>query len=113
MWFKRKPKNRRLERDYVLDVKLRSNQVRAARWRLLGISVGGFVTMTGAIYLLWVAGNLALNKLIYENKAFAIEEIDVQTDGVIATDQLRRWTGVRAGQNLLASDLACVRRDLD
>ena len=31
MWFTRKSKNRRFERDYVLDVKLRSSQVRAAR----------------------------------------------------------------------------------
>ena len=31
MFFRRKPKNRRFEREYVLDVKLRSGQVRAAR----------------------------------------------------------------------------------
>ena len=44
--------------------------------------------------------------MVYENRAFAIEQIDVQTDGVISTDQLRRWAGVKAGENLLALDLA-------
>ena len=35
MWFKRKEnKNRRLHRHNVLDVKLRSDQVRASRMRL-------------------------------------------------------------------------------
>ena len=37
---------------------------------------------------------------------FAIQRIDVQTDGVIAPDQLRRWSGVKPGENLIALDLA-------
>jgi len=48
MWFRRKTKNRRFERAHVLDVKLRSSQVRAARVRL-GATVFGvlFGTMLG------------------------------------------------------------------
>ena len=39
MWFKREQgKNRRLHRHHVLDVKLRSDQVRANRVRLARIS---------------------------------------------------------------------------
>lgn len=113
MWLNRKPKNRRLERAYVLDVKLRSSQVRAARIRVIAISFGFLAAMVVGAYSVWLAGEWALNRLVYENKAFAIEEIDVQTDGIIALDQLRRWTGVKLGQNLLALDLAWVRRDLE
>lgn len=113
MWFKPKPTNRRFEREYVLDVKLRSSQVRAARFRFIGISLGVLFGIVFGVYSVWRAGAWALDRLVYENKAFAIEEIDVQTDGVIAVDQLRRWTGVRLGQNLLALDLARVRRDLE
>jgi cell division septal protein FtsQ len=54
-----------------------------------------------------------LDRLIYENKAFAIQDIEVQTDGVIGADQLRRWAGVQSGQYLLALDLARVKRDLE
>jgi cell division protein FtsQ len=50
--------------------------------------------------------------LLFENTAFSLQEIDVQTDGVIAPDQLRRWTGVRLGENLYALDLAAVQRNL-
>jgi cell division protein FtsQ len=113
MWFKRKPKNRRLEREHVLDVKLRSGKLRAARLRLAAVSFGVvFGTMFG-LYLLWRTGEWALNHFVYENKSFSIQEIQVQTDGVIAVDQLRRWSGVKPGQNLLALDLARVKRDLE
>ena len=40
MWFKRKPKNRRTGRKHVLDVKLRSDQVRASRVRVAALACG-------------------------------------------------------------------------
>jgi len=113
MWPKRKPKNRRLGREQVLDVKLRSSQVRAARTRLTTISLGVVFATFFGLYLFYRAGDCALDCLVYQNKAFAIEEVDVQTDGVIAVDQLRRWAGVKVGENLLALDLARVKRDLE
>jgi len=112
-WRKRKMTNRRLGRAHVLDVKLRSSQVRAARARRIILALGVcFGTVLG-LYAIWCLGEFALNQLVYENKSFAIQRIDVQTDGVISADQLRRWSGVRNGQNLLALDLARVKRDLE
>lgn len=112
-WRKRKTVNRRLGRVQVLDVKLRSSQVRAARARRVIVALAVcFGTVLG-LYALWCLGELTLNKLVYENRAFAIQRIDVQTDGVVSQDQLRRWSGVRTGQNLLALDLARVKRDLE
>lgn len=113
MWFRRKLKNRRLGREFVLDVKLRSSQVRAARTRMAALAVAVVFASVVGIYLLWQAGGWALDRLVYENNAFAIEEIDVQTDGVIPVEHLRRWTGVRPGDNLLALDLGRVIRDLE
>lgn len=100
-------------RVHVLDVKLRSSQVRAARARRVIIGLGVcFGTVLG-LYAAWCLGEFALNKLVYENKSFAITRVDVQTDGVISPDQLRRWSGVRLGQNLLALRLEDVKRDLE
>lgn len=113
MWFRRKQKNRRSGRRNVLDVKLRSDQVRKSRLRLGALAFGVLFGTGFGLYLLWRIGEWALNRLVYENRAFAIQQIDVRTDGVIAPDQLQRWMGVRAGQNLFALDLARVKRDLE
>jgi hypothetical protein len=113
MWLKCKAKNRRLGREQVLDVKLRSSQVRAARTRMGAIALGVAFATIFSLYLVYRTADWGLNRLVYENKAFAIQEIDVQTDGFISLDELRRWTGVKPGANLLALDLARVKRDLE
>lgn len=113
MWFKRKPQNRRLGREHVLDVKLRSSQLRAFRVRMAALTLGGVFATIFGVYVVWRAGGWTLDRLVYENKAFAIQEISVQTDGVISVDQFRRWMDVRPGQNLFALDIARVKRDLE
>ncbi len=111
--FRRKPKNRRSGRRSVLDVKLRSDRVRKSRLRLGALAFGLLFGTVFGLYLLWRIGEWTLDWLVYKNRAFAIQQIDVQTDGVIARDQLQRWMGVKPGQNLFALDLARVKRDLE
>jgi cell division septal protein FtsQ len=112
MWFRREQKNRRLSRRHVLDVKLRSRQVRSMRLRLGAMALAVTFGTVFGLYLFWRTGEWALDKFVYENSEFAIRHIDVQTDGVIAPDQLRRWSGVKLGDNLMALDLGSVRRNL-
>ena len=113
MLLNRKPKNRRLGREYVLDVKLRSSQIRAARMRLAGVASGMFFAIVFGLYLLWRSGDWLLTKLVYENNAFVIQHLDVQTDGNIAVNQLCRWAGLQPRQNLLALDLGRIKRNLE
>src|SRR6476661_8342133 len=110
MWFSRQPKNRRLGREHVLDVKARSTQVRRARARTVAFAFGVAFACVFSAYLLWRGGEGALSLMVYENKAFSLQDLDIQTDGVITLDQLRRWTPARPEQNLLALDLARVKR---
>jgi cell division septal protein FtsQ len=113
MWFKREQKNRRMSRGHVLDVKVRSDQARATRMKLAtGIFAVAFGTLFG-LYLFWRAGEWTLDKFVYENPDFAVQQIDVQSTGTISEDQLRRWSGVKLGQNLIALDLAAVKRNLE
>ena len=111
MWFKREQKNRRLHRIHVLDVKLRSDQVRSTRVRLVAMAglllAGTFLSL----YLFWRVGAWTLDTFVYSNADFAIQQIDVQTDGVIAPEQLRRWSGVKPQANLIGLDLAAVKRN--
>ena len=75
MWSKRASKNRRLGREYVLDVKLRSSKVRAARLRMVAIMLGTVFALVSGLYAAWRGSEWALNALLYENNAFSIQEI--------------------------------------
>jgi cell division protein FtsQ len=113
MFFRKKAQNRRLGREYVLDVKLRSSQTRATRARLMAISAGVLFGLAIVVYGVCFLGGWALDRLAYRNPAFGLQQIDLQTDGVISLEQLRRWAGVKPGDNLLAMDLATVKRNLE
>jgi cell division septal protein FtsQ len=112
MWpFKRK--NRAFERRHVLDVKIARRQAVRHRVRVATLAASLSLGTIFAIYLLWRIGDWSMTRFIYENKAFAIQEIDLETDGVISHEQLRRWAGVKREQNLFALDLTRVKRDLE
>jgi cell division septal protein FtsQ len=115
MWFKRaqRNRNRRQGRGHVLDVKLRSDQARAVRVRVLTIAGAIVFGTVFSLYLVWRTGEALLDKFVYQNPDFAIQSIEVQTDGVIPAETIRRWSGVRLGQNLIGLDLAGVKRNLE
>ena len=115
MWFRRdnKNQNRRLHRTHVLDVKLRSDQVRATRVRMVSWTFALVAGTFLGLFLFWRAGVWTLDTFVYENADFAIQQVDVATDGVIAPEQLRRWTRVKPGSNLIHLDLADVKRNLE
>ena len=108
-----KKKNRAFERRHVLDVKVARRQAVRHRVRVATLAASLSLGTIFTIYLLWSIGNWSMTRFIYENKAFAIQEIDLQTDGVISLEQLRRWAGVKREQNLFALDLTRVKRDLE
>ncbi len=113
IWPKRKPRNRRFGRDHILDVKLRSSVRRQVRARHASLLLGGVFSIVLSLFALWRGGEWLIRHFLTENSAFAIHQLDVQTDGVISIEQLRRWAGVRLENNLLALDLARVKRDLE
>jgi cell division septal protein FtsQ len=113
MFFSRKQKNRRLGREYVLDVKLRSSQVRAARSRKVAMLGASLLGLTILAVVIWRGGAWAMDRFVYENPAFGLHELDVQTDGILSTNQLRSWAGLKGDENLLALDLSNVKAKLE
>src|SRR5688572_14681013 len=113
MFFNGKSKNRRFERKHVLQVKLRASQRRQLRLRRVVMALAVPLFVIFGAYIAWKGGDALLSRLVYENPAFAIHQIDAQTDGVLSLEQIRRWAGVKLEDNLLALDLARVRRDLE
>ena len=109
-WIHGRRRNRRMaEREFILDVKLRTNQARAARARVLAVSVAVVVALVAA----WRGAVWLLDYTVYKNEAFTIQQIDVQTDGVLTTETIKRWAMVKVGQNLMALDLTRVQHDLE
>jgi cell division septal protein FtsQ len=113
MWFKRKPRNRAFERRHVLDVKVARREARRMRVRVATLATSLSLGAVLFVYLAWRCGDWALQRFVYENPAFNIEQVSIKTDGVIAIDELRRWSGIRGHQNLFALDLQRVKRDLE
>ncbi|MBI3867736.1 MAG: FtsQ-type POTRA domain-containing protein [Verrucomicrobia bacterium] len=113
IWNLGRPKNRQNTRRHVLNVRLSSEQRQGARLRWLGVAFGTAASAFLVLFLCWRGGDWALQKWIYRNPAFAVREIEVDTDGVIAPEQLRRWAGVNLEENLFGVDLARIKRDLE
>jgi len=113
MFFGKKTRNRRMKRDNVLEVKLRSEQVRKERLKLASGIIAVCLTLIIGSLAIWRGGEWFMDRLVYENDAFAIKTIDVKTDGVLAPASLWRWSRVKQGENLLALDLKRVKRDLE
>jgi cell division septal protein FtsQ len=113
MPFERKPRNRRHVRGHVLDVRISSNQRRQNRLRRVVLGFGTLLIFTTAVFACWKGGEMLLRKYAYENQAFAIRHLDIETDGVLSAEQIRTWGGVRLNDNLLALNLARVKRDLE
>ena len=107
--------NRRLQRENenVLRVKLRTDQLRAERTRfamqVLTVLFGAAVV----IFLGWRGVDWAVREFVTENPAFATKKIDLQTDGVLTAEALRKWGRVRVGENLMSLDLSLIKRDLE
>jgi cell division septal protein FtsQ len=113
MWGRRKRKNRCFERSSVLQVKLRSKQVRAMRLRWIGTALAILLGSAFTVLVAWRGSEWVVSEFVYKNRAFAVQQIDIQTDGVLSSAQIQHWTGVHRSDNLLAIDLARVKRDLE
>jgi hypothetical protein len=113
LWHKSKPRNRRVERSEILDVRIRSQQVRAQRLRVASSVVAVFLGTAAGLALVYHVGLWILEEGILRNEAFAIRAIEVQTDGQVPIAELRRRIEVKPGDNLLAVDLSRIKRDLE
>lgn len=111
-WPPRKARNQKFRSRNVLEVKPPPGQARR-RIRALAYALGGLFAVLLAVYVCYRVGEWGLKRLIYDNPAYTLRTLDVQTDGVIAPEQIRRWAGVKPGDNLFRLDLARMKRDLE
>ena len=113
MFGRNKSRNRRRRRQKVLDVRLSVDKRRRAQVKMASKIAGIVLALTALFIGAWRGGEWLLRVAFYENRAFVVETIDVKTDGIIDTAQLRDWAGVGKGDNLLGLDLVNVKRELE
>jgi len=111
-WLRRKRNARTVQRN-VLDVKMRASQLRLRRLQALVYAATALAVVGLTLYLCWRAGDWLIARMMYDNPAYTLKNLDIQTDGVIAPDQIRRWAGLRDGENLFRLDLRRIKRDLE
>src|SRR5690606_16864162 len=96
-----------------LEVRARSKSLQALRlrlaWNALAISTG----IVLVLLVVWKGGEELLRRYVYTSPSFAVQNIEIVTDGIIPAEQIRRWADVDPGENLLALDLAQMKRNLE
>ncbi len=111
-FLKPRPRNRRQDRGFQLDVKIRSDVAgrkrRRAGLRFLGILVGMALLGGGS-----VGGFLfARHQWLYRIDALALRHLSATTDGVLGERELLAQAGLKTGINTFALDLMGVRERL-
>lgn len=109
----RKPRNRRLEHESVLDVKMRVEPGHRVRRQFIVLALGlALLGVLGAT--LGLRGWAWARQQLLDSKLFALTSVEITTDGIwLRADQIRQWAEVKEGDNLLLIDLSRIRRDLE
>ena len=111
--FKGNKNARKKEKRESLSVKKRGGEERARKVRFVASLFGFSLSLFLLVLLGWKGVNFVMREAVYKNPRLAIERIDIETDGVLATEKIREWARVKKGDNLLALDLSRLKRDLE
>ena len=111
--FKANKNSRKKEKRESLSVKKRGGEDRARRVRFVAALFGFSVSLFLLILAGWKGVEFVMREAVYKNPRLAIDRIDIETDGVLSPEKIREWARVKKGDNLLALDLATLKRDLE
>jgi len=103
---------RQRKQQHVLDVRMRPKRTQQLRlwkgYRAFLKTTMFVVAIAGLIY----SFNALINLLFLENPAYAITQINVQTDGTLTRQQILEKSGIKEGNNLFRTNLAEVHSRL-
>jgi cell division protein FtsQ len=111
--FKRNKNSRRKEKREALSVKTRGGELRGRRARFLATLLCFSLSLFMLVLLGWKGVDFVMREAVYTNPRLAIEQIDIETDGVLSPEKIREWARIKKGENLLALDLSRLKRDLE
>jgi hypothetical protein len=101
------------EQQWLLDVRSRAKLLKAVRLRMATSALAISAGIVLVLFICWKGGEYLLEQCVYTNPSFAMDRIDIQSDGIIPPEQIRAWANIHEGQNLLALDLQRIKRDIE
>jgi len=97
----------------MLAVKCRVRRRQSVWWAQALTTLAMSLLVLGVGYGVWRGAQWTLDQLVFDNPAFELKYVDVQTDGQLAPEDVARWAGIRPGQNLLAMKLDALKAELE
>ncbi|MBT5927413.1 MAG: FtsQ-type POTRA domain-containing protein [Verrucomicrobia bacterium] len=87
---------------------------RRHRWVKRLSRIGGYLgTLVLLVWMLQGGIQMFLENFVWNNRSLSLQRFQVRSQGVIPQHLLIQWTGLSAGDNLLAFHLAEVKRNLE
>ena len=102
----RKKENRkRPKKENVLDVKARSDSTSRRRAQVVFMALSFFVGIVGSAWGIWKGGEYLLNRFVYESKSFAIQKIEIRSNGIITRERLATtcWNSISPGSKRISN----------
>lgn len=96
-----------------LDVNARARPRRAQRLRVAGSALAISTGIVLFLMVAWKGSEWLVQQHVLHNPALAVDQIEIETDGIVPLEQIRAWAGIQLGTNLLALDLRRIQRDLE
>ncbi len=96
-----------------LDVRARRRVLWYQRFNVIGRLVVLTFSLTVMGWAGWKGIQLAVDFFLLENQAFALRRFELSTNGRLAAEQVLEWADLRSGDNVLALDLAEIKRNLE
>jgi cell division septal protein FtsQ len=100
------PRNQRLsttkqrKQQHLLDVKVRSNKHRQQRNRWVLLALCKVVIFASAVAGIYYGGRECMNRLLWKNPDYNLANIEIQTDGTLAREQILAAARLREGGNI-------------
>ncbi len=87
---------------------------RRQRWMKRMTRTGGYLGSLALLAWMLQGGiGMFLENFVWNNRSLSLQRFQVRSQGVIPQHKLIQWTGLRAGDNLLAFHLAEIKRNLE
>jgi cell division protein FtsQ len=109
---KRASTTKQRKRQHLLDVKVRAKNVAARRTQSALLTVCGFILIASVLGGIAFGAKRILNALFFGNSDYALESIEVKSDGNLTREAILRAADVAEGKNIFAINLPKVREQL-